>query len=116
MLVSGKGHSVYSGTDCSDQWDDCQQRHGRDRHTHRSLNTEFKDLRPSTERLALGANLKQASQTLIVNAIKTGMAPTIDSAKTVGLVSLPGNDVRRFCRYRSYQSHYVSDHGNLRRC
>ena len=42
------------------------------------------------ERLALGADLKQASQSLIVNAIKTGMAPTIDSAKTVGLVSLPG--------------------------
>lgn len=58
---------------------------------YRSLNTEFKDLRPQVlERLALGANLKQASQTLIVNAIKTGMAPTIDSAKTVGLVSLPG--------------------------
>ena len=57
---------------------------------YRSLNTEFKDLRPQVlERLALGANLK-ASQTLIVNAIKTGMAPTIDSAKTVGLVSLPG--------------------------
>lgn len=58
---------------------------------YRSLNTEFNDLRQQVlERLALGADLKQASQSLIVNAIKTGMAPTIDSAKTVGLVSLPG--------------------------
>jgi putative ABC transport system permease protein len=40
--------------------------------------------------LALGANLKQASRAIVQSSIKTGMSPTIDSAKTVGIVSLPG--------------------------
>ncbi|KRM71281.1 ABC transporter permease [Lacticaseibacillus brantae] len=58
---------------------------------YRNMNTSFHDLRqPILERLALGANLKQASSGIVRDAIKTGMAPTIDSAKTVGLVSLPG--------------------------
>lgn len=58
---------------------------------YRSMNTSFHDLRePLMERLALGATLKQTTQDLVRTAIKTGMSPTIDSAKTVGLVSLPG--------------------------
>jgi putative ABC transport system permease protein len=58
---------------------------------YRSMNTSFKDQRQGVlERLALGATLKQASKVIVQDAIKTGMAPTIDSAKTVGLVSLPG--------------------------
>lgn len=58
---------------------------------YRSLNTSFHDQRQAVlERLALGANLKQASIAIVREAIRTGMAPTIDSAKTVGLVSLPG--------------------------
>ena len=40
--------------------------------------------------LALGATGFQASRAIIRESIKTGMQPTIDSAKTVGLVSLPG--------------------------
>ena len=42
------------------------------------------------EKLTLGATVKQASQSILRESIKTGMQPTIDSAKTVGLVSLPG--------------------------
>lgn len=58
---------------------------------YRSLNASFHDQRQGLlERLALGADLKQATMPLVRVAIKTGMAPTIDSAKTVGLVSLPG--------------------------
>lgn len=34
--------------------------------------------------------MKQASLPLLHASIKTAMQPTIDSAKTVGLVSLPG--------------------------
>ncbi|WP_225046501.1 ABC transporter permease [Lacticaseibacillus kribbianus] len=58
---------------------------------YRSMNTQFRDQRQAVlERLALGADLKQASRAIVREAIRTGMAPTIDSAKTVGIVSLPG--------------------------
>ena len=58
---------------------------------YRSLNENFKAQRQGViERLALGATLKQAAIYIVQDAIKTGMAPTIDSAKTVGIVSLPG--------------------------
>lgn len=58
---------------------------------YRQLNTGFHDQRQAImERLALGADQKQAAITIVRSAIRTGMAPTIDSAKTVGLVSLPG--------------------------
>lgn len=58
---------------------------------YRSLNTQFHDLRqPLMERLALGATLRQTAIQVVREAIRTGMSPTIDSAKTVGLVSLPG--------------------------
>lgn len=58
---------------------------------YRSLNTQFRDLRqPLLERLALGATLRQTAIHVVREAIRTGMSPTIDSAKTVGLVSLPG--------------------------
>lgn len=58
---------------------------------YRSMNTSFHDQRQGVlERLALGANLKQASAHIVQMAIRTGMSPTIDSAKTVGIVSLPG--------------------------
>ena len=42
------------------------------------------------EKLALGAPVKLASLPILQESIKTAMQPTIDSAKTVGLVSLPG--------------------------
>ncbi|MFT8383890.1 MAG: iron export ABC transporter permease subunit FetB [Lacticaseibacillus paracasei] len=58
---------------------------------YRSMNASFHDQRQGVlERLALGATLKQASNDIVRSAILTGMAPTIDSAKTVGIVSLPG--------------------------
>ncbi|WP_067928724.1 ABC transporter permease [Alicyclobacillus shizuokensis] len=40
--------------------------------------------------LALGANPKQASRAVVKAATKASMIPTIDSAKTMGLVQLPG--------------------------
>lgn len=58
---------------------------------YRSLNSQFHDQRQGVlERLALGAGLLDASIAIVREAILTGMSPTIDSAKTVGLVSLPG--------------------------
>lgn len=58
---------------------------------YRSMNTSFRDQRQGIlERLALGGSAKQSSIHIVRESIKTGMAPTIDSAKTVGLVSLPG--------------------------
>lgn len=59
--------------------------------TFRTLNSKFTDLRQQVlEKLALGANEKQASMSIIRESVKTGMSPSIDSTKTVGLVSLPG--------------------------
>lgn len=58
---------------------------------YRALNTQFHDLRQQVlEKLALGASIKLASKPILHQSIKTAMQPTIDSAKTVGLVSLPG--------------------------
>lgn len=59
--------------------------------SYRSMDTQFRDQRQSVlERLALGGSLRDASIGILRESIKTGMAPTIDSAKTVGIVSLPG--------------------------
>lgn len=58
---------------------------------YRSLDRLFHDQRQAVlEKLALGADIKLASLPILRESIKTGMAPTIDSAKTVGIVSLPG--------------------------
>lgn len=58
---------------------------------YRNLNAQFKQERQAVlEKLALGADLKDASREILRDSIKTGMQPTIDSAKTVGIVSLPG--------------------------
>ncbi|USS86122.1 ABC transporter permease [Fructilactobacillus cliffordii] len=57
----------------------------------RTMNSMFKDRRSQVlEMLALGATPMIASKGIIRDAIKTGLQPTIDSAKTVGLVALPG--------------------------
>ena len=42
------------------------------------------------EKLSLGATPKVASARLIRESIRSSLIPTVDSAKTVGLVSLPG--------------------------
>lgn len=55
------------------------------------LNQRFADNRQKVEEmLSLGASVKQASATLVRDSIRAAMSPTVDAAKTVGLVSLPG--------------------------
>lgn len=58
---------------------------------YRQLNADFKDKRQEVEtKLSLGADILPASKEIIRESIKVGMLPTIDSAKTLGIVSLPG--------------------------
>ena len=55
------------------------------------LNQRFGDNRQQIEEmLSLGASVKRASVTLVRDSIRAAMIPTVDAAKTVGLVSLPG--------------------------
>lgn len=57
----------------------------------RNLNDRFEHQSQEVlERLALGADELEASRSVIRDSIQIAMQPTIDSAKTVGLVSLPG--------------------------
>ena len=49
---------------------------------YRNLDTLFQNQRQAVmEKLALGATIKLASLPIIQQSVKTGMAPTIDSAK-----------------------------------
>lgn len=58
---------------------------------YRNMDSLFHDQRQAVlEKLALGADIKLASRDIVRASIRTGMAPTIYSAKTVGIVSLPG--------------------------
>ncbi|MBP2057663.1 putative ABC transport system permease protein [Lactobacillus colini] len=58
---------------------------------YKALDTSFHDLEQEVlERLALGSDIKLACVPILRRSIKTAMQPTIDSAKTVGLVNLPG--------------------------
>ncbi|MFL0269741.1 ABC transporter permease [Candidatus Clostridium radicumherbarum] len=58
---------------------------------YRQLSSDFKNKREEVEtKLSLGADILPSSIEIIRNSIKTGMLPTIDSAKTLGIVSLPG--------------------------
>ncbi|AOV96627.1 iron export ABC transporter permease subunit FetB [Edwardsiella hoshinae] len=58
---------------------------------YNNLRQRFHDERQRVqEMLSLGATPKQASAAIIRASIKAAMIPTVDSAKTVGLVSLPG--------------------------
>ena len=73
------------------QWDDCQQFDGGNWFMLSQFRYSFQNQRQAVmEKLALGATIKLASLPIIQQSVKTGMAPTIDSAKTVGIVSLPG--------------------------
>ncbi len=59
--------------------------------TFRNLTMLYRDKRQSVnEKLALGATTKQASKEIIQETIKGSLQPTIDSVRTVGLVTLPG--------------------------
>ncbi len=58
---------------------------------YRQMTANFRTKREQVEtRLSLGADIKLSSLEIIRDSIKTGMQPTIDSAKTLGIVSLPG--------------------------
>lgn len=58
---------------------------------YNNLGQRFNDQQQKIqEMLSLGASPKFASATLIRDSIRASLIPTIDSAKTVGLVSLPG--------------------------
>ncbi|ARF50260.1 iron efflux ABC transporter permease subunit FetB [Pantoea stewartii] len=56
-----------------------------------NLNQRFSDnAQKIQEMLSLGAPVKLASQRILAESIRAAMIPTVDAAKTVGLVSLPG--------------------------
>ena len=58
---------------------------------YRQIAADFKSRREEVEtKLALGADVLPSSIDIIRDSIRTGMIPTIDSAKTLGIVSLPG--------------------------
>lgn len=58
---------------------------------YKQLLSNFKNKREEVEtKLALGADILPSSIEIIRDSIKTGMLPTIDSMKTLGIVSLPG--------------------------
>lgn len=58
---------------------------------YKQLISNFKNKRQEVEsKLALGGDILPSSMEIIRDSIKTGMIPTIDSAKTLGIVSLPG--------------------------
>lgn len=58
---------------------------------YRQISASFKSRREEVEtKLSLGADILPSSIDIIRESIRTGMVPTIDSAKTLGIVSLPG--------------------------
>jgi putative ABC transport system permease protein len=58
---------------------------------YRQLSSNFKSRRNEVEaKLSLGADILPASMDILRDSIRTGMVPTIDSTKTLGIVSLPG--------------------------
>lgn len=59
--------------------------------SYRNLNTSFKNRRGEVEvKLSLGADINVAAKDIIRDSIKISMLPTIDSAKALGIVALPG--------------------------
>ena len=58
---------------------------------YRSVKQTFKDRREEVEvKLSLGASVREASESLIRDCMKTAMLPTVDQMKTLGIVQLPG--------------------------
>ncbi|MDS1029218.1 iron export ABC transporter permease subunit FetB [Bacillota bacterium LX-D] len=58
---------------------------------YRQLSADFKNKHTEIEtKLSLGAEPFLSAQNIIQDSIKTGMQPTIDSMRTLGIVSLPG--------------------------
>ncbi|MGL5717825.1 MAG: ABC transporter permease [Paraclostridium sp.] len=59
--------------------------------SYRSLTTSFELRKAEVEtKLSLGSTIKEASKDILRESIKLSITPTIDSAKTLGIVSLPG--------------------------
>ncbi|MGL5346660.1 MAG: ABC transporter permease [Peptostreptococcaceae bacterium] len=59
--------------------------------SYRNLNTSFRSRINEVEvKLSLGSDIKEASKNIIRESVKVSIMPTIDSAKTLGIVSLPG--------------------------
>lgn len=59
--------------------------------SYKSLTTSFEIRRTEVEtKLSLGASIKESSKEILRESIKIAITPTIDSAKTLGIVSLPG--------------------------
>lgn len=58
---------------------------------YRNMLGYFKDRREEVEtKLALGADVLMSSRDIIRDTMRTGMLPSIDTAKTLGIVTLPG--------------------------
>ncbi len=58
---------------------------------YKQLAGDFKNKRQEIEtKLSLGGDILESSKDIIRGAIRTGMIPTIDAAKLLGIVSLPG--------------------------
>jgi putative ABC transport system permease protein len=56
-----------------------------------SLNSSFRIRRAEVEvKLSLGSGIKEASREILRDSVKLAILPSIDSAKTLGIVSLPG--------------------------
>ena len=59
--------------------------------TYRTLTNSFNERRAEIEtKLSLGADIKKSSRAILRKTVKLALAPNIDSAKTLGIVSLPG--------------------------
>ncbi|MEN8079139.1 iron export ABC transporter permease subunit FetB [Clostridioides difficile] len=59
--------------------------------SYRNLNNSFKNKREEIEvKLSLGADISLAANEVIRESIKISILPTLDSAKTLGIVALPG--------------------------
>lgn len=59
--------------------------------SYRNINNCFRNRREEVEvKLSLGADISEASKEILRESIKIAIIPTIDSAKTLGIVSLPG--------------------------
>ena len=59
--------------------------------TYRTLTSSFNERRAEIEtKLSLGADIKKSSRAILRKTVKLALAPNIDSAKTLGIVSLPG--------------------------
>ncbi len=59
--------------------------------SYKSLKDNFKNRRNEVEiKLSLGADISEAAKDIIRESIKMAIMPSIDSAKTLGIVALPG--------------------------